>query len=249
MGALRLTNNLWISFVRNSAVPIPFVRPDGLPDRLAVWLREEILEGRLEPGARLVESELALRCGVSRVPLREAIRILAQEGLLDLALHRGAVVRPLSTHELHELFGVRTAIEAFAASAAARHPKCAEALADIVTKMQQAVATGEVSPYRTLAADFHEALVDASGNRLLVAMYAQIRTRLSRYQAAMVRLPRLPETSIAEHGAIVAAIAAGDPVAASTLAIAHLDGLVAQLLMPATQREPAKNRLEGTRST
>jgi DNA-binding GntR family transcriptional regulator len=69
------------------------------------------VQSRLAPGARLVEAELALAYGVSRVPLREAFRILATEGLVDLSLHRGATVRPLSGTELQELFGVRMAIE------------------------------------------------------------------------------------------------------------------------------------------
>ena len=78
------------------------------------------MQGRLAPGARLVEAELALSCGVSRVPLREAFRILTTEGLVDLSLHRGATVRPLSETELQELFGVRMAIESFAAATLAR---------------------------------------------------------------------------------------------------------------------------------
>lgn len=216
----------------------PFARPDSLPDRLAAWLREEILEGRLEPGARLVEADLAARCQVSRVPLREAFRILALEGLLDLSLHRGAAVRPLSATELRELFGARTAIEAFAAAAAARRPEAAEPLAALVERMREVVAAGDLVAYGRLAAGFHEALVEAGGNRLLAGMYAQIRARLRRYQAAMARVPHLPETSIAEHGAIVAAIAGGDPARASALATAHIESLVAQLPLPEAEGAP-----------
>ncbi len=217
----------------------PFARPDSLPERLAAWLREEILEGRLEPGARLVESDLAAQCRVSRVPLREAFRILALEGLLDLSLHRGAAVRPLSAAELRELFGVRAAIEAFSPSAAARRPDAVAPLAVFVERMRGAVAAGDMTAYRRLAAGFHEALVESGGNRLLSGMYAQIRARLRRYQAAMARVPHLPETSIAEHGAIVAAIAGGDAPRASALATAHLDSLVAQLPLPETGAEDA----------
>jgi DNA-binding GntR family transcriptional regulator len=203
-----------------------------LPERLAAWLREEILEERMAPGSRLVESELAACCGVSRVPLREAFRILAQEGLIELSQHKGATVRPLSETELRELFGVRSAIEAFAAAAAARNPASAVPLAVLVEQMREAVSGSDVSSYRHLAATFHEALVAAGGNELLAGMYSQIRVRLRRYQAAMTRIPHLPGTSIAEHDAIVAAIAAGDGARASALATAHLDSLVSQLLIP-----------------
>ncbi|MDB5377311.1 MAG: transcriptional regulator [Rubritepida sp.] len=175
-----------------------------------------------------------LRCGVSRVPLREAFRILAQEGLLDLSLHRGASVRPLSDLELRELFGVRAAIEAFAAGAAARRRDTAVVaiLRDVVRRMRQIVSGGDMSTYGRLAAEFHEALVAAGGNDLLTGMYAQIRARLRRYQAVMSRVPHLPETSIAEHEAIIGAMAAGDAASAIELTNAHLDSLVGQFAPP-----------------
>lgn len=201
-----------------------------MPERLAAYLREEIVEGRLAPGARLVEAELATSCEVSRVPLREAFRILALEGLIDLSLHRGAAVRPLSDTELQELFGVRMAIESFAAAMLARHRDKAmlASLCGLVAEMRAAIAAGDFATYQRLAAAFHEAFVHAAGNRLLAATYGQIRQRLRRYQAAMSRVPHLPATSIAEHAAILDAIAQGDPTKASALSIEHLESLMRQ---------------------
>src|SRR5688572_6233184 len=92
-----------------------FARPDLLPERLAEWICGEIIRGRFKPGERLVEQTLAKECQVSRVPLREALRIAASEGLVTLAPHRGAIVTPLSDAELVELFGLRMALEGFAA--------------------------------------------------------------------------------------------------------------------------------------
>ena len=223
-------------------MPTHFARPDSLPDRLAAWLREEILDGKLEPGARLVESEFVLRCGVSRVPLREAFRILAQEGLLDLSLHRGASVRPLSDLEMRQLFGVRAAIEAFAAGAIARRRDAAVVvtLRDRVRDMREAVRDDDMAAYRRLAAAFHEALVEAGDNQILVDMYAQIRARLRRYQAAMSRVPSLPETSIAEHEAIITAVAQGNAAAATDLTIAHLNSLVGQFVTPPAMPDQKK---------
>ncbi|WP_431305780.1 GntR family transcriptional regulator [Sediminicoccus sp. BL-A-41-H5] len=182
----------------------------------------------------MVEAELVLRSGTSRVTLREALRILAQEGLLDLSPHRGASVRPLSDQELRELFGVRAAIEAFAAGAAARRrdPVVMERLQALAGRMRKAVVKGDMAGYGRLAAEFHEALVAAGDNAILAGMYAQIRARLRRYQAAMSRVPKLPQTSIAEHDAILAAIAKGDAAAAMALSNAHLDSLVGQFAAP-----------------
>lgn len=218
----------------------PFARPESLPNRLADWLREEILAGGLAPGARLVEAELVLRSGTSRVTLREALRILAQEGLLDLSPHRGASVRRLSNQELHELFGVRAAIEAFAAGAAARRrdPGVMEHLQVLARRMRQAVTKGDMAGYGRLAAEFHETLVAAGDNAILTDMYGQIRARLRRYQAAMSRLPKLPQTSIAEHDAILAAIAKGDAAAAMALTNAHLDSLVGQFAALPNAEDP-----------
>lgn len=238
-------HGLTILGLANIFATTPFARPDSLPDRLAAWLRAEILNGKLQPGARLIESELVLRSGVSRVPLREAFRILAQEGLLDLSLHRGASVRPLSDLELRELFGVRAAIESFAAGVAARRRDAATVaiLRNLVGRMRQAVGGGDMAAYGDLAAEFHEALVAAAGNETLAGMYAQIRARLRRYQVAMSRVPHLPETSIAEHEAIIDAVDAGNAAAAGERANTHLDSLVGQFaglpapLGPGTSKE------------
>ena len=188
------------------------------------------MEGRLAPGARLVEAELALSCGVSRVPLREAFRILATEGLVDLSLHRGATVRPLSETELQELFGVRMAIESFAAATLARRGDRAALarLRKLVRDMRASISAGDTGAYHQLAASFHECFVEAAGNALLAATYGQIRQRLRRYQAAMSRVPHLPRTSIAEHAAILDAIAESDAAKASALSVEHLESLVRQ---------------------
>lgn len=201
-----------------------------MPERLAAHLREEIVQGRLTPGARLVEAELALSCGVSRVPLREAFRILATEGLVDLSLHRGATVRPLSETELQELFGVRMAIESFAAATLARRGDRAALvrLRKLVRGMRASISAGDTCAYHELAASFHECFVEAAGNALLAATYGQIRQRLRRYQAAMSRVPHLPRTSIAEHAAILDAIAESDSAKASALSVEHLESLVRQ---------------------
>ncbi len=129
---------------------------------------------------------------------------------------------------------MRAAIEAFAAGAAARRrdPVVMERLQALAGRMRKAVVKGDMAGYGRLAAEFHEALVAAGDNAILAGMYAQIRARLRRYQAAMSRVPKLPQTSIAEHDAILAAIAKGDAAAAMALSNAHLDSLVGQFAAP-----------------
>ncbi len=205
-----------------------FTKPDLLPERLADWIREEIVIGRFKPGERLMEQALAKECQVSRVPLREALRIVAADGLVTLAPHRGAIVTPLSDTELIELFGLRMALEGFAAASVAKRRPTTElaALRALAQRMSISVVAGELDAYHALAARFHSGLVAASGNGLLAETYRRIQNRFRRYQAAMARIPDLPTKSLEEHGRILEAIECGDHVRARDLAEAHIANLV-----------------------
>ena len=207
-----------------------FDRSDALPQRLAAYLREEIVAGRIAPGERLVESSLSERCRVSRIPLREAFQLLSAEGLITLTPHRGATVTTLSDREMIDLFEARAAIEGHAARLAATadpRPNLAE-LRELVADMRRTVAEGNITRYYTLAADFHQHLVEISDNAVLVHLFEQIRRQLRRYQAAMSRVQDLPRRSIAEHVRILKAIEKRDAALAQSAATEHITSLVAQ---------------------
>ncbi len=205
-----------------------FTKPDLLPERLAEWMRDAILGGRLKPGERLVEQTLAKEYQVSRVPLREAFRMLATDGLVTLAPHRGAVVTCLSDIELVELFDLRIALEGFAAGAAAGRASVTEiaALRSLTDAMSESVATGKLDEYHRLAARFHSGLVAAGGNQLLAQMYDRVKVRFRRYQAAMALIPNLPTQSLAEHAGILECLERGDSTQARALAERHIANLV-----------------------
>jgi DNA-binding GntR family transcriptional regulator len=221
-----------------------FERSDLLPTRLAAYLRGEIVAGRLKPGDRLVEQKIAASCGVSRVPLREAMRIIATEGLITISPHRGASVNLLSDEELIELFGARAAIEGFAAMSAALHrPAFAiKAMRKILERMKAAVSRDDRTAYYSLAADFHRELVLAGGNKIVVRLYEQIRQQLRRYQAAMSRLPELPSRSNLEHARILRAIERGDAHAAREAAESHITALVKQFQQAVEGDQPRRNK-------
>jgi len=214
--------------VSTAPEPIALRSATLLPERIAESLRAEILAQRLGPGTRLVEQDLAVRLGVSRVPLREAFRVLAGEGLVTIEPHRGAVVREQSDTELRELFEVRAMFEARAVALLARtRPAAAlEALDAMVADMKAAVRRSAHDQYLALAAGFHDTLVAQCGNGLLQQLYAQIRLNLRRYQAVMAELPESPAQSIREHEAIIAAIRAGDAETAVRAAERHVALLV-----------------------
>ena len=229
---------------------ISFQGSELLPERIAGTLRQAIVDGVLAPGARLLEQDLSRRMGVSRVPLREAFRVLAGEGLVSIQPHRGALVAGHSDEELRELFAVRAMFESQAARLLAQRKDGAtpEALGRMVEGMKAAVRAGNTGEYVSLAARFHDTLVGECGNALLARFYGQIRTHLRRYQKAMVALPELPAKSIREHEAILAAIRAGKGEAAARLAGQHIDELVqryehaaAARARPAATRGTARN--------
>ncbi len=208
-----------------------FDRGSLLPERLASHLRKRIVAGEFAPGQRLVEQELARRFDVSRVPLREAFRILAAEGLVVISAHRGAAVAELSSVELVELFAVRAALEGLAAEQAASRepPPDLETMRSAIADMRRAVSASDLEAYYALAARFHDLLLAASGNSVLVRTWDQIRMQLRRYQAAMSRLPELPARSIREHERIVKAIRERDGESARRSAQEHIANVVRQL--------------------
>ncbi len=186
-------------------------------------LKRALVEGRLVPGERLSEIELAKRLGVSRTPVREALMRLAQEGLVELLPGRGAWVRELTPGEVREVYEVRAALEAEAARLAAKRAR-PEALA--------ALAEAEAALYRIppedragqTAADarFHALLVAASENRELERLFHRLDAKLAlarRFSADENQSPR----TLAEHRAIVEAIRARAPDEAAAAARAHIE--------------------------
>lgn len=199
-----------------------------LPERIAAALRKAIVDGELSPGTRLVEQDIARRFRVSRVPLREAFRVLAGEGLVSIHPHRGAMVSEVSDAELGELFAVRALFEGHAVGnlATRRDPQLMTKLEAMVEDMKSAVRRRRLEAYYALAAAFHDTLVASGGGTVLQRLYGQIRRQLRRYQAIMARLPESPSRSIREHEQILAAIRAGNSARAARAAQRHVGALV-----------------------
>ncbi len=207
---------------------IDFQGSELLPERIAGALRKAIVDSVLAPGERLQEQELARSLGVSRVPLREAFRVLAGEGLVVIQPHRGAVVSERSDGELRELFAVRAMFESTAARllSISRPQPTLDALDAMVAEMKTAVRNKKLAEYSALAVRFHDRMVAECGNVLLGRLYRDIRTNLRRYQTLMGDLPGSPAQSIREHEKILAAIRAGDSSAAAREAESHVGELV-----------------------
>jgi DNA-binding GntR family transcriptional regulator len=211
---------------------ISFIKQGLLPDQIADVMREAIIKGVLLPGARLVENDLSKQLGVSRIPLREAFRVLEGEGLVTISPHKGAMVSELKDEELLELFTVRALFESYAAQYLAdiRGASVVPYLESIIQQMKSAIGIGDIQTYCGLAADFHEALITGCKNSILIRQYEQIKVKLHRYQAALSRLSDSPQQSIFEHQKIVTFIKSGDKAQAAKATKEHIDALIIRFL-------------------
>ncbi|HEY8564208.1 MAG TPA: GntR family transcriptional regulator [Beijerinckiaceae bacterium] len=197
-----------------------------LHDEVAERLRDLIRSGELEPKARVNELELAERFGISRTPLREAIKILATEGLLDLLPNRGARVAHISATEIEEMVEVIAGLEATAAELACRSIADAEVAAIRVKHeaMVTAWRRGDDPTYFTLNREIHEAIMAASGNATLQGIYATLSGRIQRARYAAHKTPEQWRRAVDEHERMVVLLEARDGESLSRLMREHIRG-------------------------
>ena len=188
------------------------IRRRTLHDEMTDRLRLLIVEGELAPGAKVPERALCERFGVSRTPLREALKVLANEGLVDLLPNRGAQVSRLTLAALEEAFPVMGALEALAGELAAANITDAEiaAIRQRHTVMVSHFRAGNLKAYFSANQAIHEAILEAARNPTLIALYRGLagRVRRARYMANMS--PRRWAQAVEEHEEILEALGARD---------------------------------------
>ena len=195
-----------------------------MAERLVPLIEDDIVEGRLAPGERLDEVGLAARHGVSRTPVREALRRLAETGLVTLRPRRGAVVAALEPTRVAEAFEVMAELEAMAGRLAARRIRAKEiaALRLIHAECEAAAAHGHADGYYAANGRFHHLVYTAAGNGFLLGEATKLHARLKPYRRLQLRAPRRLAASLAEHEAVLAALEAGDGAAAADALRAHV---------------------------
>jgi DNA-binding GntR family transcriptional regulator len=200
-------------------------------------LRRAIVAGRLPPGERLKELELCAEFGISRTPLREALRVLAAEGLVEIVPNRGATVVDLSGEAAEHAFQVIAALESEAAALAAERATAAERTE--IERLTRALADhrrgGDLDGYFAVNEAIHALVMAAARNPLLADLHGRVNTRLrpARFQANLT--PERWAAAEAEHLALAGAILDRDPDRAAAVARRHLD----HRLYLARMRRPA----------
>ena len=205
-------------------------------------LRRAVLSGQMPPGSRLLQAVVAAEMRTSTTPVREAMRELASEGLLDLDPHRGVVVHQPSIGELQEIYRIRALLEPMAIAVTVENIRPAQlALAKkVLDEMERQT---DVAEWTLLNAAFHSMLTEASGMLILTSILDKLRNLSALYVASMVdRHPDRLRKANEEHRGLLEACTSRDVVAAQTLAVEHLQHSLVmgqeQLSAPQPQATP-----------
>lgn len=193
---------------------------EGETARATRVLREQIISGEREPGSRLVEREIATSLGVSRVPVREALRVLLAEGLVLSRPYSWMTVRQFSERDIEELFQVRAAFDALAFRLAAREAGEHELARLAFVLSAESTSTADApGASRAASASFHELVIEISGNSLLTELWRTLSGRMRWLLGQHDQPIEMHE----EHARLYAAIASHDEHTAAALALTHLE--------------------------
>ncbi|MDP4023177.1 GntR family transcriptional regulator [Methylobacterium sp. NEAU 140] len=197
-----------------------------LHDEVAERMRELIFSGEMEPKSRINETELTERFGISRTPLREAIKILATEGLLELLPNRGARVASISEREIEEMMEVIAGLEATAGDLACRSISDAEIAAIQADHDAMVVAwrAGDEAGYFSNNRRIHEAIMAAARNAILGGLYQSLSGRIQRSRYRAHQTPEQWARAMSEHEQMIVLLRARDGAALAHLLREHIRG-------------------------
>lgn len=203
---------------------VPNIPRPVLHEQVAGRLRQMLVEGEISPGAKLNERELCEQLGISRTPLREAIKMLAAEGLVELLPNRGSVAVQLDEDDVRHTFEVMAGLEALSGQLAATRVSEQE-VAEIEAlqfEMMAAYTRRDLSAYYRLNAAIHRAINAAAGNPVLTATYNQVNARLQALRFRSNQDGEKWQRAVREHEAMVAALKARDGATLSRVLMQHL---------------------------
>ncbi|MDX9944942.1 MAG: GntR family transcriptional regulator [Azonexus sp.] len=200
------------------------IAPTALYQEVAERLRQRIFAHELTPGMWIDEQALAEHYGISRTPLREALKVLASEGLVELKPRRGCYVTEISRQDLDDIFPLMAMLEGRCAFEAVKRARAADltVLRGIHERLESAARDGRIDAFFEANQEFHKKIQELSGNRWLLSVIQDLRKVLKLSRLHSLSLEGRLQQSLDEHRAIVAAMLAGDAVKAEKLMHDHL---------------------------
>ena len=210
------------SALMNVAMPYALLKPRALYEEVAELLRQRIFDGALLPGSWIDELKISVEYGISRTPLREALKVLATEGLITMKLRRGAYVTEVSDEDVRNVFHLMALLESDAAGLVATLATDAELNELENLHIQLEKATKDRAKFFAINETFHLKLLAIANNRWRDQMVADLRKvmKLNRAQS-LLKAGRIQE-SLAEHRAIVQALRQRNPEQAASAMRAHI---------------------------
>ncbi len=183
-------------------------------------LRQEIITGAIPAGSRLTEERLAADYGVSRTPIREALRLLQREGLVQVIPGRGATVPSISQQDIIDIYQCRAYLRGLVSRLAAerKDPQTLARLQSLLRVMEDAVARNDLNAYFVGMVNFDEAICEAAGNRVLTQLLDSLGSRVLRMRFMAIAIPGRARRSLEGHQKLLAALQAGDGQQAETIA-------------------------------
>jgi DNA-binding GntR family transcriptional regulator len=193
-------------------------------------IRQSIIDGRFKMGEHIVESAVANDLQISRAPVREALRRLAQEGLAVERPRRGTFVREISAQDFIDIYNVRLAVEGAAVRIAVRKGAPLDAIEDTIAKMERTASKGDVARTVGLELRFHEQVCKASGNSYLISVFESILGAVHMALALDDGAYENLEDVTAEHIALLMSMRSGDPEVAASAIHQHIISTVGPVL-------------------
>ncbi len=188
-------------------------------------LKKSILHGKVKAGQRLVEEQLANQIGISRTPVREAFHKLERDDLVTRLPKGGFAVRQFTKEDVEEIFGIRSALESYAAYLATLHitPDKVSALERKVEESENALKKNDDEKIIQLHTEFHDLLYKSCKSKKLIEMINNYRDYFYRYRSALLHAPNGFKTSIADHRQMLEAMKRKNPRVVERLVRSHLD--------------------------
>lgn len=190
----------------------PVERQLTLRERIVDFIKDAVVSGRLKPGERVPEQEIAESFGISRTPIREAFRQLESEGFISVTPRKGAVVSPITDQDVREFYAIKSLLEGFAAKTACVKltQKDIKKLESLNSQMERCAEKVDVKGFFKLDNQFHDTFLRSCGNEKLCALVHQLVQQFERFRITALSLPGRMADSVRQHNEIIEAFKNSD---------------------------------------
>ncbi len=203
----------------------PVEKPLTLRERIVDFIKDAVVSGRLKPGERVPEQEIAENLGISRTPIREAFRQLESEGFISVTPRKGAVVSPITDKDVTEFYAIKSLLEGFAASIACAKLtiKDIKKLESLNSQMDRCAEKDDVKGFFRLDNQFHDTFLKACGNEKLCVLVHNLVQQFERFRITALSVPGRMKDSVRQHREIIEAFRESNSGLVETLVRANAE--------------------------